>query len=97
MERLSLRSATYWAPVRRKRRILFVVSRDRADRFDSLAHAFSGEDEVQVIFDRRRTERRRANQPPVADRRLRDRRSTARAWAVRTMGWVRVSVPFRAS
>jgi hypothetical protein len=78
---------------RRKRRVLFVVSRERPERYDSLAQAFSDDDEVQVIFDRRHADRRR-QQAPIAgtDRRRRDRRSAARAWAIRAMGWVQVSM-----
>lgn len=78
---------------RRKRRVLFVVSRERSERYDSLAQAFSDDDEVQVIFDRRHADRRR-QQTVIAgsDRRRRDRRSTARAWAIRAMGWVQISM-----
>jgi hypothetical protein len=75
---------------------LFVVSRDRPERYDSLAHAFSGDDDVQVIFDRRRGDRRQRNQKPVADRRRRDRRSDARAWTIRATGWIRVEEDRRA-
>ena len=59
---------------RRKTRVLFVVSRDRPDRHESLVHAFSSDADVKVIFDRRRA----------------DRRSDVRTWALRSMGWVRV-------
>src|SRR5438045_7517075 len=59
---------------RRRTRVLFVVSRDRPDRYESLVHAFSSEADVKVIFDRRRAERR----------------SDVRTWALRSMGWVRV-------
>jgi len=54
--------------------VLFVVSRDRPDRHESLVHAFSSDADVKVIFDRRRAERR----------------SDVRTWALRSMGWVRV-------
>lgn len=97
MEPLRLPSASRFEAARRKWRILFVVSRDHSDRFDSLTHAFGGDTEVQVIFDRRRTERRRRDEPPMTERRQRDRRSAARAWALRAMGWVRVSLPVRVS
>jgi hypothetical protein len=85
-------NATRYEQARRKRRILFVVSRDRAERFESLARAFAGDDDVQVIFDRRRTDRRQQEQAFVADRRLRQRRSEVRAWTVRAAGWIRVPV-----
>src|SRR4051794_31131408 len=59
---------------RRRTRVLFVVSRDRPDRHESLVHAFSSDADVKVIFDRRRA----------------DRRSDVRTGALRSMGWVRV-------
>jgi hypothetical protein len=96
MERRSLRSATRYETVRRKRRVLFVVSREEPERFESLSQAFAGDDDVQVIFDRRHGERRRRADTPLTERRQRDRRSAARAWALRTIGWVRVSVTSRA-
>ena len=78
---------------RRKRRVLFVVSRERPERYDSLAQAFADDDDVQVIFDRRHVDRRRQQTPIAgADRRRRDRRSAARAWAIRAMGWVQVTM-----
>src|SRR5438105_1988756 len=75
---------------RRRTRVLFVVSRDRPARYESLVHAFGSDADVKVIFDRRRTDRRQHNGPPMADRRRRDRRSDVRTWAMRSMGWVRV-------
>ena len=96
MDRLTLRSATGYGTVRRKRRTLFVVSRDDPARFESLSEAFASDDDVKVIFDRRHGERRRRTQAPLTERRERDRRSAARAWALRTIGWVRVSVTPRA-
>jgi hypothetical protein len=86
---------------RQTRRVLFVVSRERPDRYESLANAFSGDDDVRIIFDRRRAERRRrsaetpvsqAIQPPVTDRRRRDRRSDVRAQGLLTRGWIRVQL-----
>jgi hypothetical protein len=74
----------------RRTRVLFVVSRDRPDRYESLVHAFSSDADVKVIFDRRRADRRQHNRTPMADRRRRERRSDVRNWAMRSMGWVRV-------
>jgi len=91
MDALDRRTTTRPAVAPRKRRLLFVVSLEQPQRYDSLAHAFSGDDEVQVIFDRRRADRRQRQQVPVAERRRRDRRSAARAWALRTVGWDRVA------
>jgi hypothetical protein len=75
---------------RRRTRVLFVVSRERPDRYESLARAFAGDRDVRVIFDRRRIDRRQENRPPLTDRRRGDRRSGVREWAVRKMGWIRV-------
>lgn len=89
--------AGQWSPVRypaprRARRVLFVVCRERPERYDSLAQAFRDDDDVQVIFDRRHADRRRQQiEISIADRRRGDRRSAARAWAIRAMGWVQVS------
>ena len=74
---------------RRSPRVLFVVSRDRPDRYESLVHAFGGDADVKVIFDRRRVDRRQNNRTPMVDRRQSDRRSGVRSWAVRSLGWVR--------
>jgi hypothetical protein len=70
---------------------LFVVSRAQPQRYDSLTHAFGGEEDVKIIFDRRRSERRQRSQVPVVERRSRDRRSAIRAWAVGAVGWIRVT------
>ena len=78
------------ATMRPRTRVLFVVSRDRPDRYESLVHAFSGDADVKVIFDRRRVDRRQHDGTPMADRRRGDRRSDVRSWAVRSMGWVRI-------
>lgn len=59
---------------RRRTRVLFVVSRERPDRYDSLVRAFGDDAEVKVIFDRRRL----------------PRRSDARDWMLRSAGWFRV-------
>jgi hypothetical protein len=75
---------------RRTPRVLFVVSRDRPDRYDSLVHAFGSDADVKVIFDRRRTDRRQHDRSPMVDRRQSDRRSDVRQGAVRSVGWVRV-------
>jgi len=62
------------APRRTRTRVLFVVSRERPDRYDSLVRAFGDDAEVKVIFDRRRVARR----------------SDARDWMLRSAGWFRV-------
>jgi hypothetical protein len=88
------RTAIRYEAAARKRRLLFVVSREQPQRYDSLAHAFSGDEEVKVIFDRRRGERRQRSQVPSVERRRRDRRSAIRAWAVGAVGWIRVAVAY---
>ena len=77
---------------RRDIRVLFVVSRERSDRYESLARAFSSDEDVRVIFDRRRVDRRQDPRTPPTERRRGDRRSALSQWAVQTMGWIRVPV-----
>ena len=69
---------------------LFIVSRDLPERFNSLAFAFDGDRGVRVIFDRRRTDRRREDRTPVVERRKEDRRSADRDGTMRLTGWVQV-------
>ena len=77
-------------PVRGRRPTLFVVSRDRPERYESLALAFRGDRDVRVIFDRRRGERRQHADTPLIDRRRRERRSGMNDWVLRTVGWIRI-------
>lgn len=72
------------------RRILFVVSRDLPERYESLAYAFDGDDGVRVIFDRRRAERRQWMGGPTIERRHEDRRSAEGDRVFRSVGWVRI-------
>jgi len=74
------------------RRILFVVSRDLPERYESLAYSFDGDDGVRVIFDRRRGERRQWTGGPPIERRHEDRRSAEGDRALRSAGWVRIDV-----
>jgi hypothetical protein len=69
--------------------VLFVVSRERPDRYESLVEAFRGDGDVKVIFDRRRLDRRQQNRTPITDRRRWERRSEWRAWTLRARGWIR--------
>ncbi len=55
-------------------RHLFIVARDQPDLWVHLAREFRGEAGVEVLLDRRRTERRRSAKPAAEDRRRRDRR-----------------------
>ncbi len=69
---------------------LFIVSRDLPERYNSLAFAFDGDRSVRVIFDRRRSDRRRQEGTPAVERRKEDRRSADRDEAMRLTGWVQV-------
>jgi hypothetical protein len=69
---------------------LFIVSRDLPERYNSLAFAFDGDRGVRVIFDRRRSDRRRQDRTPLVERRKEDRRSAEREGTLRLTGWVQV-------
>ena len=56
-------------------RHLFIVARDQPDLWAHLAREFSGESGVQVLLDRRRSDRRRATQPASSERRRSERRA----------------------
>ncbi len=56
------------------RGLLFVVAQDRLGLYDYLAQHFSGEEEVRIILDRRRKERRQAVQLHEPERRRKERR-----------------------
>jgi hypothetical protein len=66
------------------------VSRELPERYESLAYSFDDDYGVRVIFDRRRTDRRHRTGPPTIERRHKDRRSAARDWIMRSVGWVRI-------
>ena len=72
------------------RRVMFVVSRNLPGRYESLAYAFDDDYGVRVIFDRRRADRRHRTGAPTIERRHKDRRSAARDWMLRSVGWVRI-------
>ena len=72
------------------RPLLFIVSRELPERYNSLAFAFEGDRGVRVIFDRRRSDRRRQVLAPVVERRKDDRRSADRDEAMRVTGWMQV-------
>jgi len=57
------------------RRELFIVARDRADLYRYLSQTFADAENVEVIFDRRSTERRDIPTPVTPDRRRRERRN----------------------
>jgi len=53
---------------------LLVVARDRGKLYGYLRRAFAGNPTVEVVVDRRRTERRRIDQPQAPERRRGNRR-----------------------
>jgi len=54
--------------------ILFVVTRDRVDLYESLQRSFSDEASVEVILDRRHRERRQSSNLTGEERREGERR-----------------------
>jgi len=55
--------------------LLFVVSRDALKRYEDLKRAFSDQEAVHVVLDRRRGERRRPSGSQTPERRQGERRS----------------------
>jgi hypothetical protein len=58
-------------------RYLFIVSRRDRSLYQYAVRVFSRTPEIQVIYDRRQSERRRTSQTPPVDRRRGDRRVRA--------------------
>jgi hypothetical protein len=80
-----------------KARNLFIVAPTKPHIYESLKQAFLEQDEVEVILDRRRGERRRSMdsgaRAPGAERRRGDRRAQTEAQAkLATMGCVFVPI-----
>jgi hypothetical protein len=57
------------------RRELFIVARERADLYRYLSQTFADAENVEVIWDRRGGERRRASNGARSERRRRERRT----------------------
>jgi hypothetical protein len=55
-------------------RFLYVVARDRLDLYDRLVAEFAREDDVKVVVDRRRADRRQSPGSHEPDRRRSNRR-----------------------
>lgn len=67
---------------------LLVVARHRRELYEEIKRAFAGHETVQVILDRRVSERRQRKGAPMLDRRRHDRRSrSAIDEQLRTIGW----------
>jgi len=74
-------------------RLLFIVSRQAASYHSYLQRAFSDVDWAEVMFDRRRGERRQQQSPWIVERRSRGRRARPDVDArVRAFGWAIVRV-----
>jgi hypothetical protein len=69
-------------------RHLLVVARHRRELYEEIKRAFAGYETVQVILDRRVSERRQRKGAPMLDRRRHERRSrSAIDEQLRTIGW----------
>jgi hypothetical protein len=84
-------------PVRR--RLLFIVSRERSDLYDALRNALWNELDCEIILDRREGERRQGERRAVArggqDRRANQRQRRERMMVdreIRECGWAVVNI-----
>jgi hypothetical protein len=80
-----------------RRRLLFIVSRDRKDLYDALRTALWNEMDCEIILDRREGERRQGERRAVArggrDRRSEQRRQRAEVdRELRDCGWAIVNI-----
>jgi hypothetical protein len=67
---------------------LLIVARHRRELYQEIERAFAGHESVQVVLDRRVTERRQSKESPTVDRRRRNRRSRSGIdEQLRTIGW----------
>ena len=65
-----------------------LVSRHRRELYEEIKRAFAGHETVQVILDRRVSQRREKKNSPMLDRRRNERRSrSAMDEQLRTIGW----------
>jgi len=92
---LASRYAGFAAGVPR-RRLRVTVRRDRPDLRAGLTQALAAIDDVEIVVDRRRGERRRQQRPVSRDRRLSARRRAAVAANLESMGWAGVLEPIGA-
>ena len=77
-----------------KRRLVFIVSRDRMDLYERLRQALIREPDVDLILDRRAADRRVGDSAFDAERRGRQRRERRAVDAeVRECGWAVVRIP----
>jgi hypothetical protein len=67
---------------------LLIVARHRRELYEQIKRAFAGHETVQVVLDRRVTDRRRRKEPMLPERRGTDRRGRSIIDdQLRTIGW----------
>ncbi len=71
-------------------RLMFVVSRRDLDRYDYLRGTFRDEARVNVVLDRRRSERRWRDVEPGTERRHGQRRKLDTNESLRSLGWAMI-------
>ena len=77
-----------------KRRLVFIISRERLDLYEQLRRALIREPDVDLILDRREADRRLGNSVIDQERRGRQRRERLAADAeVTAFGWTVVRIP----
>jgi hypothetical protein len=70
--------------------LLFVVARDRQDLYEHLRRAFADTPAVDIVLDRRRTDRRQSSASPPVERRQGERRTRDMTGDVKYLGWALV-------
>ena len=66
---------------------LFIVAHDNLTLYEFLKRKFAGDDQVRVVLDRRRGERRQGGQRPRTEKRQADRRQQRIDRALRARGF----------
>ena len=75
-------------------RLVFIVSQERRELYESLRKVLANEKGVDVVLDRRVMKRRRREEPPAAERRRFGRRARSLEEAeVNARGWTVVRLP----
>ncbi len=75
-------------------RLLFIVSQERRELYDTLRQVLANEKNVEVVLDRRILKRRQREEPPASERRRFGRRGRSLEEAeVHTRGWTVVRQP----
>ena len=75
-------------------RLVFIVSQERRELFETLRRVLANERGVDIILDRRVVKRRHREEPPQAERRRFGRRSRAYEDAeIHARGWTVVRLP----